>query len=170
MPGKLTPRKLAFLDGYIRTGNATTAYIAAYNCEGMLRKTCKEAASRLLKQPECQDYLRRVFRESRELAGVTRERVVRRAAELAFGDIRQLYDEHGDLKPIHKLTRKQAAILTGLDVEQVVTENGDLIRTKKAKLVSPVAALDQLAKLMGMHVVKTEDVSRGGSFHVDLSD
>lgn len=167
---RMTPRKLAFLEGYLRTGNATTAYIAAYNCEGMLRKTCCEAASRLLKTEICQDYLRRHFRQTRELAGITQEKVVRRAAELAFGDVRQLFDEHGDLKPVHKLKRKHAAILTGIDVEQIVTENGDIVRTKKAKLVNPVAALDQLGKLMGMHVVKTEDVTRGGQFVVDLSD
>lgn len=170
---RMTPMKRKFCDELIRTGNATKAYIKAYNTSNTLRKTVGEAASRLRREQVVRDYLDAHFAKYTELAGVTRQRVIQRAAALAFADVRDLYDERGNLRPVNQLTATQAAMIAGLKVTRDVIGEDDALgitETAELKLVNPVAAVQALGKLMGMEITKTQDVTRGGQFIIMLDD
>lgn len=174
-PTRLTWKKRKFLEHYIKTGVGWKAYQHAYDVSPTIKHaTMQQAASRLLREAICQEYLDKHFAHTAELAGITRQRVVRRAAALAFADIRDLYDDNGNLKPLSTLTKKQAAMIAGLEVERDVTTREEdalgVTETIKVKVVNPVAAIAQLSKMLGLEVTKVQDVSRGGVFNIVLDD
>lgn len=168
----MTPKKKRFCNEWLRTGSQLDAYRKAYDCTGMLSKTISESASRLARQDVVRAFMDQHFAKTSELAGVTRQRVIRRAADLAFADVRDLYDAHGKLKPVNALTKRQAAMLAGIEVTRDVIDDVALgwTETVKVKLVNPVAAVAQLGKFLGMDITKTQDVTRGGQFVITLED
>jgi Terminase small subunit len=57
-----------------------------------------------------------------DAVGVSQEMIVREWKILAFGDIRELYDEQGRLKPMHELTPDQAALIASLDSDEIFAD------------------------------------------------
>ncbi len=71
-------------------------------------------------------------------------------AHVAFSDIRKLFNEEGNLHPLHELDENVAAAITHADV--VTLEDGDeVVRVKKIKLWDKNAALEKLMK----HLTRT---------------
>jgi phage terminase small subunit len=71
---------------------------------------------------------------------------------LAFQDIRQLFDEQGNLRPIHTLGDSAAAMVCGVEVIIKNAQAGDGVtdRVHKVKNVDPVKPLEMLAKHFGI--------------------
>jgi len=85
------------------------------------------------------------------------DNVLKEYAKLGFLDPRKFYDEDGNLIPIHKLPADIAATLTGMDVQTIFTKDGDMMGDlKKIKFADKKAALDSIAKYLGMFIEKHE--------------
>lgn len=91
-------------------------------------------------------------------ADLTADMVQDRIRLLAFQDIRTLYDEQGNLKPIHQLDDEAAAIVGGLEVIKKNAAAGDgIIDTiHKVKVIDPVKPLEMLAKRFGLLIERVE--------------
>jgi phage terminase small subunit len=167
MSQNLTPKQQRFVSEYLIDLNATQAAVRA----GYSERTAAEQASRLLKNVKVSAAVADAKSSIAEKLGITAERVLTEYARLAFLDIRKAFDEEGNLKPIHDLDDGTAAAIAGLEVEEIresvepdeelegQPHGGALKRSrsketvgrlKKIKLSDKKAALDSLAKHIGL--------------------
>lgn len=105
-----------------------------------------EKACHLLKDPGVQKLLIRLMRKREIRTEITQDRVLEEYAKIAFFDIRKIYDDFGDLKHVQDLDDDTAAALIGVDVNMVSKDIG----TKKIKMADKKAALDSVARHLGM--------------------
>lgn len=148
---QLKPQHQRFADEYLIDFNGGRAYErAGYRAKG---KAADAAASRLLANPDVQDYLKEQRAKLAERHSVTLDRVVEQVAFMALGDIRCLFDSMGNLKPIHELTAQEATLLQGLDVfEEFEGRGKDRVfvgETKKVKFVNRLDAAVRLGQHLG---------------------
>jgi len=147
MPALEDQRAEAFAQHYAVHRNATQAAKAAgYPVTKVI------AAGTIARRHEVAKRIRELWGEAAETAGVTPEMVFQQMRRFAFQDVRGLYDEDGQLKPIHELDDDMAASITGIDVETRFARDGDdidkvyPINTIKIRRVDPMPALTLFAK------------------------
>ncbi len=151
----LSQRHQRFIEEYLVTLSATTAYIRVYGCK---ESTAAVQGSVLLKNPKIQEAIadRRVLLAVR--SGVTPERVLEELARLGFSDMRKFTKWGPDgvlLNDSDALADDDARCVA--EVSQTTTEGGGSL---KFKLHDKVAALTQIGRHFGMFTDKIEDVSK----------
>jgi phage terminase small subunit len=119
-------RRQLFCESYITNGgNATQAAITA----GFSAKTAGSQGQRLLKNVDVARYIAdrsaEVLRIASENTGLTVERTLREVARLAFFDPRDLFDEGGNLKPIHEMDDDTSAAIAGFEVVEICAASSD---------------------------------------------
>lgn len=136
-------RREVFAAEYVKTGDRQAAAAAAgYSPTG-------NAGAMQLQNPEVRQKVAELNKQKLEAAGITAQRVMQEIGRIAFLDIRRLYDENGDLIPIHKLDADTAAALASVDVETKWEGKGDAavpVTVKKVRTVDKMAGLNLLAK------------------------
>jgi phage terminase small subunit len=153
MTNELTPKQEAFAQKYVELGNASEAYRQSYDAQNMSPEAIRVEACRLLQHPIVSLTVVNLQDQHRHRHSVTIDRVVAEYVKLAFLDIRKVFDEDGNLKPIHEMDDDTAAAISGLEVEKVISKivGEDLqSHTHKIKLSDKKGALDSLAKYLGM--------------------
>jgi phage terminase small subunit len=100
----LTSRQRAFVSEYVRDLNGSQAASRA----GCRARNARLAASRLLRKANVQREIQKLVREREERLEVSAAKILQDLAAVAFFDPRQLFDEHGSLKPIHTLDERTA--------------------------------------------------------------
>ena len=124
-----------------------------------------------MKVPEVHLAISARMREIRHRTDVTQDRIVAQMARVAFGDIRNLFDANGNLKPIHELSEDESAMIEALDVVEGKTDKGNvLLQTKKIKLASKLAYLERLGRYRGLFNDKIEIDARVESKDVSEND
>lgn len=181
MSNELTPKQEAFCQKYIELGNATEAYYAAYDAQGSKPITANRKAKELLDNGKIAARVRELQAGHQKRHEVTVDRVVKEFARLAFLDIRKVFDENGNLRPIHELDDDTAAAIAGLEVEvrrvpgesdedlegqphggALKRQHGTTARLHKIKLADKKGALDSIARHLGMFTDKTEVTGKDG--------
>lgn len=133
----------AFCREYVIDKNGNRAAIAA----GFAKTGARQKAWSLLQEPAVQKRIVELTKRLLHKTDITAERVMLELARLAFSDVRGLYDEHGNLKPVHELDDDQAAAIAGLDIETSTSEDGKRsIRTTKVRRTDKTQALQTLAR------------------------
>lgn len=98
--------------------------------------------------------------EAEQEAGITAARVMAETANVAFGDIRLLFDENGNLRPLHELPAEVAAQLAGVDVEELFEGSGkersQIGVVRKVKRWDKVKALELLGKRLKLWTDRAE--------------
>lgn len=91
-------------------------------------------------------------------AKLTAQRVLDEIAKHSFSNVQDLFDEAGNLKPIHQLTRDQAACISSLEVikKNAAPGDGQTDIIHKVKVVEKTKSLEMLAK----HFALLTDVVR----------
>ena len=177
----LTPKQERFAQKYIETGNASEAYRLAYDAKEMKPETINRAAKELIDNPKITARVAQLEDLQLKRHQVTADRVIAEFAKLAFLDIRKAFTEDGNLKPIHEMDDETAAAISGIEVEvrrvngefdeemegqpqggALRRQNGTVARLHKIKLSDKRAALDSLAKTLGLFVDKTEITGKDG--------
>lgn len=86
---------------------------------------------------------------------ISHERVLKEIARLALFDPRSLFRDDGSPKPINELDDDTAAAIAGLEVLEEFAGHGDnrvfVGYTKKYKIADKNAALEKLAKHLGLY-------------------
>lgn len=144
----LTPKQERFVAEYLVDLNATQA---AIRC-GYSVKTAAQQASRLLTNVEIATAVAVGTAKQLGKLELTAERVKERIGLLAFQDIRKLFDEAGNLRPIHGLSDDAAAMVAGVEVikKNAAAGDGVIDTVHKVKVVDPIKALEMLAKHFGL--------------------
>jgi len=84
--------------------------------------------------------------------GLSAQKVVDELAILGFANLQDFFDESGNLKPIHTLTREQAAALASAEVIKKNAEAGDghIDVVHKFRVWDKVKSLETLAGYFGI--------------------
>jgi len=150
----LTPKQQRFVAEYLVDLNATQAAIRA----GYSPKTANEQGARLLAKASVTEAVQAGTAKQLQKLELTAEMVKARLATLAFQDVRKLFDEQGNLKPLHTLDDQAAAMVAGLEVvkKNVAAGDGVVDTVHKVKIVDPVKPLEMLAKHFGVLIERVE--------------
>lgn len=154
----LLPKQTKFVAEYLISGNATKAAIAA----GYSPKTAYKIGQENLRKPAIAAILAEkqteiAARQDERLAAMelTRERVQREIARIAFFDPRKMFHADGRPKAVTELDDDTAACIVGLEVLEEwegVGENRVLVgHVKKYKMANKNVAHDQASKILGMY-------------------
>ena len=143
---------------YLVDLNATQAAIRA----GYSQRTAASQGERLLRHVEIRQQLTAHQAAHLERADLTAARVLEEMRRLAFSDVRDLFDAHGNLRPIHTLTPEQSACISGLEVIIKNAKAGDGVTdtVHKIKVWDKPKVLDLLGKHFGL---LTEQVQHTGT-------
>lgn len=137
-----------FITSYLSNGkNATQAAKDA----GFSPRTAHVSGCRLLKLPKVQAAIAEKHEEIKERMGLSLDRTLQEIARIAYGDPRKLYDERGNLKPIHELDDDTAAMVAGMEVDTVTVGEGVSTRTSKIKQHDKKGALDMAMRFHGAY-------------------
>lgn len=144
-------RHEAFCREYCVDRNGTAAAARA----GFSPKTARQQANRLMSNPQIRDRIAELSAQLLRQTDITAERVMRELANLAFSDVRRLYDERGNLLPVHKLDDEAAAAVAGIEVETRWEGRGDeaipvtVRKIRRFDKVGPLKVLAQHFKIVG---------------------
>lgn len=154
-PPKLNDRQRRFVLEYVEDFNGKEAAIRA----GYSERSAKARASILLADPVIQTELAKAREAIAERVTVTVQDIVTELARVAFFDIRTLFDENGNLKPVAELDDNAARALAGIDIVNEKRETDDDISvheyTKRIKVADKLKALEMLGKYLGMFTETT---------------
>lgn len=157
----LNPKQQRFVSEYLIDLNATQAAIRA----GYSKKTAEQQGFDLLRKPEIAAAVSAGKAKQLASADLTAARTLEELRRLAFSDVRNLFDEGGNLKPLHTLSAEDAACIAGLEVIIKNAAAGDGVTDKvhKIKIWDKTKTLDSLAKHFGL---LTERVDHTGELKI----
>lgn len=97
---------------------------------------------------------------------LTVERVKEEYGRIAFLDIRTLFAEDGNLKPISEWPEDAARAVAGIEVEEASDRHG---RIHKVRIINKISALDSIAKHLGMFVDRIAGAD-GGAIKIESNN
>jgi phage terminase small subunit len=149
---KLTPRQARFCDEYLIDLNATQAAIRA----GYSPRTANQQGARLLANVKIQAALGERMEKRAERTGIDADSVVRRLAEIAFGDLGEFLDilPDGTARVDLAKAKGKTRLLKKYDCKQILAgdPNDALpIGDMKIELHDGLRALDMLMRHLGAY-------------------
>ncbi|MGD0009338.1 MAG: terminase small subunit [Terriglobia bacterium] len=146
----LTCRQRTFVSEYVRGLNGSQAAIRA----GCKASNARLAASRLLRKVNVQREIEKLIREREERLNVSANNILQELAAVAFFDPRQLFDEHGNLKPIHTLDKRTAKAISAFSCVNLYKGRGEkrhcVGQRWKFRFGDRSRALELLGKYLGL--------------------
>lgn len=143
---------------YSRHGKGERAVIAAgYNVKSWSEKSTSACvtANRLLKDDKVRQRIQWLQENRARKADFTELKLLRELKRVALFDIRKIYTETGDLKPVTEWDADTAAAVSAVEVEKLFGDSGSgrkghIGYTIKVKTADKIAAIDKLMKYFGM--------------------
>ena len=146
----LTPKQARFVDEYLIDLCATKAAIRA----GYSKKRADAIGYENLRKPEIKKAIQERQKALRDKLEISQEKVLREYAKVAFYDVRTLFDNNSRLINIKDLDDNSAAIIAGVDNEELFEGKGkDRVRAgtlRKIKFLNKLDALEALGKHLGL--------------------
>lgn len=146
MKKKLSPKQKLFVQEYLIDLNATQAAIRA----GYSKKTAEVIGHENLRKPYISSAIQKAMKKREDRTEITQDRVLEEYAKLAFFDPRKFFNDDGNLKNIVDLDDNTAACVAGVDVITISSKENYVEQIKKIKITDKKAALDSIAKHLGM--------------------
>lgn len=137
---ELSVKHKKFIDEYLKHGVGSRAVIAA----GMSANGASVTANRFLKDPNIAAEITRRRSVSEKKAQLSAEMVLNELKNLVVANAQHLFDDKGELIPIHLLPPDVAATIASVEMG----EKGCGI--KKLRQHSKLGAIELAAKLLGM--------------------
>lgn len=159
MPILKNQKHEAFAQALAKGQNADEAYQAA----GF--KANRGNAARLKANDNIRKRVAEIAESAANRAEIDIARTLREMVRLGTSDVRRMFDENGNLRPVHELDDETAAAVASIEVvTRTLGKNDDgsvdVEHIHKLKLWDKNAALDKIAKHLGMFVEKHQhDVS-----------
>lgn len=157
----LTRQQRIFADEYVLTGNKRASAIKA----GFKASSAATIGGRLCNNVDINNYIniqrgQTVVKLDTDFS-ITRDRVLRELAAVALFDPAGMYDENGQLLPIHKMDEMTRRAIAAVDVVEMTDSDGALEGyTRKVRISPKIAALE----LLGRHLkMWNNDQGGGGS-------
>lgn len=157
----LNAKQRRFVEEYLLDLNATQAATRA----GYSQKTARAIGARLLTNVDIQQAIQVAMQDRSEQTGITAARVLSEIGRLAFADIRKIFTEDGQLRPVHELPEEVAASISSVEVVTSKVPGGgptEVEYTSKIKFWDKRGSLELLGKHLKLFTDKTEVTGPGG--------
>lgn len=139
-----------FVAEYLVSTNATKAAIAA----GYAQNSAAVTGCKLLRKANIQAAIEAEKAKRFAKLEITAERVLKELARIAFFDPRKLFNADGSPKQINELDDDTAAVIAGLEVQELLAGTGDDKHahglSRKYKLADKRGALELLGKRLNL--------------------
>lgn len=144
----ISKKQAVFVQEYLVDLNATQAAIRA----GYSKRTADRIGPELLGKTCVSHAVQKAMKQREKRTEVTQDKVLEQYARLAFFDIRKLYDDNGNLKPVRDWDDESAAAVAGVETVELLGKEGESIcqSVRKIKLTDRRAALADIGKHLGM--------------------
>lgn len=146
---KLTAKQIRFCEEYIIDLNATQAAIRA----GYSKKVAGSIGFENLKKPEIESYIASMQKDKSEELNFSFNRVAQEIAKVAFGDVKNYFDDNGRLINVNELESQVSGSIKAVTVfsEKTRLEGEVLIEEsiKKIESYDKLKALELLGKMFG---------------------
>lgn len=153
MKTKLTAKQEMFCQAFIQTGNKSEAYRMSYNCSRMKNESIHRKAVELFENGNITARVEQLQKEVAERNKVTVDELVMALAGMVRFDIAELYDQDGNLKPIHQIPINARLMVTEVETfEEYANAGGERVpigQTRKVKVVRKLDAIEKLMKHLG---------------------
>lgn len=154
---RLTMKQETFAAAMANGASASAAYREVYDARKMAATTVHKRASELAKNGGVAGRIAELRAPAvvavEETTSVDLQRLLFEDARIALSDVGQLYDEEGNLIPVHKLPEDVRRSIASVEVVQLYGEGRDgkgaIGHTKKLKLWDKGAAIDRLRRALG---------------------
>ena len=152
---------------YSRHGKGERAVIAAgYNVKTWAEhsNSANVKASNLLKDDKIRQRIQWLQENRARKADFTELKLLKELKRIALFDIRKIYTETGELKPVTEWDADTAAAVNAVEVEKLFGVNDEgrkahIGYTVKVKTSDKIAAIDKLMKYFGMLETPTDPAS-----------
>ena len=159
MKKKLTKQQKLFTKEYLVDLNATQSAIRA----GYSKKTARSQGQRLLTNVDIQELIQKETRKKFNEVDLTAKKVIDEIIKLAFANIKNIYDEKGNLLPVHELSDDVAACIQEISQDEMGNSRDDAIVIKrKYKLSDKKSNLEMLARYFKLLTDKHEHSGPNG--------
>lgn len=152
----LSKRQFTFCVEYLKDQNGKQAAIRA----GYSKKNAESIASRLLKRPKVQEFLRVHMKKAEERAEITVAEIIHEIARLAFVDVGKIFDEDNNLKDVKEWPEEIRRAVSSVEIEDLFEGHGKerehVGYTKKVKLWDKTKALELLGRWRKLFTDKIE--------------
>lgn len=131
------------------------AFAVSYAADGVLYKaalaagTSRQYGYTIAERPDIRARIGEIVWQRFRKENITAERVIRELARIAFANAADLFDDKGNLIPVHELPDDVAATISAIDVETSRRGRGEdkeFFTIRKVKQASKMEALTVLAK------------------------
>ncbi|KKM94152.1 hypothetical protein LCGC14_1201120, partial [marine sediment metagenome] len=147
-------RHRLFAMEYVYDFNATRAYGIAY--PEAEYESCMVAGSGLLRNIKIKDYIKEYQSQTAELAGISRLRIAREYAKIAFSSIANLHDTWITRRELEDLSPNEKACISEITARVIKRNMGSnedpvivAVEEIKIKLFDKMKALDSLTRFFG---------------------
>jgi len=150
----MTPRQQRFVAEYLVDLNATQAAIRA----GYSPKRANQAGLQALMNSDVAAAVKAGQAERLDEVMLTAKGTLEALRRVVDGDVRALFDDTGNLKPIHTLTAEQAALIGGFEVvkRNLTSGDGTVDTIYKVKLKEQRGFVEMAMKHLGLLIEKQQ--------------
>lgn len=141
----LTPKQERFCQEYVIDLNGSKAAVRA----GYSSKSSKEIASELLTKPNIQDFIQKLRNDISERNRIDIDELVQSMASMVRFDIKDMYDDNGNLLPIPEMPKEARLMIESFDLQEVVADGAVVGVTKKVRTIKKLDAIEKLMKHLG---------------------
>lgn len=159
----ITARRKLFAEEYLKDLNATQAAIRA----GYSAKNAGKIGPETLNNPAVKEIVEAAMAERIKRTQISADNVLEELWSIARADITQAYDEAGWLKPLKDIPQDVRRALSGLEVQEIFTGEGDdrhisgLMR--KLRFNDKIKALELVGKHLGLFKERHEHSGPNGA-------
>lgn len=157
--GKLNKRQKLFCEEYIVDLNATQAAIRA----GYSETAAAATGSRMLRNNKVSKYVQHLAHTKTAAVGVTAERVIAEFAKIAFSDVKDLIEIHGDSVTVKDLeAMKASGVIKKFKVNQVKDQDGNVVGSiVEVEQWDKMSALSSLARYFALFTDNVDVTTKG---------
>jgi len=142
----LTAKQTRFIQEYLVDYNGTQAAIRA----GYPAASARAVAHENLTKPDIAAAVQRNLAALQARCDITAERVLLELANVAYADVRRIFDPDGRLKQPKDYDAAIASAVVGIEVATKTIDEGEVEYIHKIKLAPKVDALKTLAQHLGL--------------------
>lgn len=143
-------QRLLFAKEYVRTGNATAAWKAAFPQSRAEYNSQRASAWKMLNAPKTQDIIERLREKSFARYRSTLEEIVAENLNIVRFDPARIFED-GKLKAWEDIDPADRRCISEVKVDESYDPDGNLKRTITVKRQDRGPALDRLAKMVGAY-------------------
>jgi len=142
----LTRKEALFVMEYVANGhNATQAYMTVFKTTN--KRYAATHGSKMKKKCNIQNAIQLQLDAAAKALQISADLILAEMHRLAFHNAKDYYDDQGNLKPVNKLTREQAACISEIKEEMFIVDGQELLRTTY-KLADKFKYLDKLGSYL----------------------